>query len=130
MHQQVETECVDVHDINQTESVAVHDNNYHVDVPITSSKANLQKTKTRDDEKQITFISELLKEISLEQYIEVFAKEMIDLQMLLNLKPEQFMENGDGQGHRDRTMGTSPSTQRISRSIERKIQQKGPNNCR
>ena len=61
--------------------------NDHVDVPITSSKANVQKTKTRDDEKQITSISELLKEISLEQYIEVFAKEMIDLQMLLNLKP-------------------------------------------
>ena len=43
--------------------------------------------KPRDDEKHITSISELLKEISLEQYIEVFAKDMIDLQMLLNLKP-------------------------------------------
>jgi hypothetical protein len=82
MHQQVEAESVDVGDVND-----------HADISETISTSNVEENSTIDDDmKQTTYISELLKHLNLEQYIEVFAKEMIDLKMLLDLKPEEFME--------------------------------------
>ena len=37
-------------------------------------------------------LEDLLESVNLQQYSELFKQEMIDLNMLVNLKPEQFME--------------------------------------
>ena len=58
----------------------------------TSDSLCITFRKTKDQKKEVCSVNDLLKLIDLQQYIQVLEAEQIDLDMLLSLKQEQFME--------------------------------------